>query len=95
LRFQNVQAGMHAARAAGALGSGMERGAKGNGQRETDRRVMAARSNAMGCSGAVHRLPGKFNDILERSVCGCVVRGMCVCYIRTQNSGVNREILIR
>jgi hypothetical protein len=27
----------------------------------------------------------KLNDILERSVCGRVVRMMCVCYTQVQN----------
>src|ERR1700674_2000782 len=56
LRFQNVDAGLHAARASGSFGSGsVKRMAERKCEGEPSGQVAAAEADSMGCSGAVHR----------------------------------------
>jgi hypothetical protein len=97
LRFQDVDACLHAARAAGAFGGsgGVKGVAKRKCECEPGGQLAAGETVSMRCSGAVHGVSGKFNDILERSVCGCVVEVMCVCYIQAKNAGEKPGIFIQ
>jgi hypothetical protein len=83
LRFENVEAGLHAAWAAGLFPAGARRSTQRRSEEQAGRDASCVRSPFRFARETKGLHSAATNDIVELNLWSCIVHVMCVCYIQT------------